>query len=540
MSKSLDGVLTKKANQQETYTEKQIEQLVKCMDPDNGYLYFAKNFAYIQHPVRGKLLFEPYEYQERLMASYHNFRFNVNMLPRQTGKALALDTPIPTNSGWTTMGDIKVGDKILGPNGKEASVTFATPVMYNHTCYQVEFDNGEKITADAEHLWNITLRSWNTGVKTWTTQQIKDYIESKNTCVYVEAASPIQLDEIELPIDPYVLGFLLGDGESAAARYTQCVADNKEIVPEILSRGVDISRSYSNGTSVQSENRTIYGLRSKLNENDLLRNKHVPAKYLRASTNQRLELLQGLMDSAGSIDKRSGRCEFYQKNYRLIEQVQDLLSSLGIKNRCDHKVIKGQTYYTIGFATTKYKVFKLTRKSQYQDNCKSHQKNTRHYIKRISATDSVPVRCIQVDTTDHLFLCGKSMIPTHNTTCAAVYLAWFAMFHPDQTILIAAHKYTGAQEIMQRIRYIYELCPDHIRAGVVNYNKGSIEFENGSRVVSSTTTGNTGRGMSISLLYCLDGDTTRVRVRNKKTLEEEDVTLKELYVRLLDPRIVLA
>lgn len=75
------------------------------------------------------------------------------------------------------------------------------------------------------------------------------------------------------------------------------------------------------------------------------------------------------------------------------------------------------------------------------------------------------------------------------------------MFVPDSTILIAAHKYTGSQEIMQRIRYAYELCPDHIRAGVTSYNKGSIDFENGSRIVSATTTENTGRGMSISLLY---------------------------------------
>ena len=97
-----------------------------------------------------------------------------------------------------------------------------------------------------------------------------------------------------------------------------------------------------------------------------------------------------------------------------------------------------------------------------------------------------------------------NMLPRQSgkTTTAAGYLLWYAMFHPDQTILIAAHKYTGAQEIMQRIRYGYELCPDHIRAGVVNYNKGSMEFENGSRIVSATTTGNTGRGMSISLLYC--------------------------------------
>lgn len=87
------------------------------------------------------------------------------------------------------------------------------------------------------------------------------------------------------------------------------------------------------------------------------------------------------------------------------------------------------------------------------------------------------------------------------TTTAAGYLLWYAMFIPDSTILIAAHKYSGAQEIMQRIRYAYESCPDHIRAGVVSYNKGSIEFDNGSRIVAQATTENTGRGMSISLLY---------------------------------------
>lgn len=88
------------------------------------------------------------------------------------------------------------------------------------------------------------------------------------------------------------------------------------------------------------------------------------------------------------------------------------------------------------------------------------------------------------------------------TTTAAGYLVWYAMFVPDSTILIAAHKYTGAQEIMQRIRYAYESVPDHIRCGVVSYNKGSIDFDNGSRIVSATTTETTGRGMSISLLYC--------------------------------------
>jgi hypothetical protein len=105
--------------------------------------------------------------------------------------------------------------------------------------------------------------------------------------------------------------------------------------------------------------------------------------------------------------------------------------------------------------------------------------------------------------TYHNYRYSISLMPrqTGKSTSAAGYLLWYAMFVPDSTILIAAHKYTGSQEIMQRIRFAYELCPNHIRAGVTSYNKGSLEFENGSRIVSATTTENTGRGMSISLLY---------------------------------------
>lgn len=87
------------------------------------------------------------------------------------------------------------------------------------------------------------------------------------------------------------------------------------------------------------------------------------------------------------------------------------------------------------------------------------------------------------------------------TTVAAGYLLWYAMFKSDSTILVCAHKATGASEIMQRIRYAYESCPDHIRAGVTEYNKGSITFDNGSRIVASTTTETTGRGMSLTLVY---------------------------------------
>jgi len=105
--------------------------------------------------------------------------------------------------------------------------------------------------------------------------------------------------------------------------------------------------------------------------------------------------------------------------------------------------------------------------------------------------------------TYHNYRFSISLMPrqTGKSTSAAGYLLWYSMFVTDSTILVASHKYLGAQEIMQRIRYAYELCPNHIRAGATSYNKGSLEFDNGSRIVSQTTTENTGRGMSITLLY---------------------------------------
>lgn len=87
------------------------------------------------------------------------------------------------------------------------------------------------------------------------------------------------------------------------------------------------------------------------------------------------------------------------------------------------------------------------------------------------------------------------------TTVAAGYLLWYAMFIPDSTVLVASNKGKSSAEIMQRVRYAYENTPDHIRAGVTSYNKNSIEFDNGSRIIAETTTETTGRGMSISLVY---------------------------------------
>jgi hypothetical protein len=146
------GGSVKKPQSKNDYTEEQIVELMCCMEDP---LYFMRNFMIAKHPLRGAIPFDPYSYQISLIEAFRKHRFNVVLAGRQLGKALDVETPIPTPNGWTTMGEIKQGDVIYGNDGKPTSVLFATDVMLDRKCYEVVFDNGEIIVADAEHLWEI-------------------------------------------------------------------------------------------------------------------------------------------------------------------------------------------------------------------------------------------------------------------------------------------------------------------------------------------------------------------------------------------------
>ena len=240
------------------------------------------------------------------------------------------------------------------------------------------------------------------------------------------------------------------------------------------------------------------------------------------------------MDVCGTVSD-SGYCTFKHTNKKITEQVRFLLASLGVKTTYSEEVCKFKTNYYLKFGTKEQKLFSLSEKVDLAALSNHFPNNERVYVKSITKAPSVPVRCLQVADKKHLFLVGKTLVPTHNTTCASGYLLWYTMFVPEAQVLIAAHLYAGAQDIMNRYRYAYENLPDFIRAGVYSYNRNTIEFDNGARIQATTTTENTGRGKSLSLIYCLDGDTT-VRIRHKETLVEEDITLAALYQRL-DPDV---
>lgn len=95
MSKILEGNVLKKAHKKEELTQHQIDELRKCAkDKEDGYYYFITNYCYVQHPTKGKVLFDPYHYQKNLLYNYHNYRLSINMLARQLGKCVDYETTI--------------------------------------------------------------------------------------------------------------------------------------------------------------------------------------------------------------------------------------------------------------------------------------------------------------------------------------------------------------------------------------------------------------------------------------------------------------
>lgn len=358
------------------------------------------------------------------------------------GKALALDTPIPTPSGWTMMGELRDGDAVFDDAGKPCKVVMAHPASDDRECYRVEFDDGEVVVASAEHLWQTEMRSatkhgesratkgvpkaewgsWRNGLR--TTAEIAETLRYANgkyqsTNHSVALCGTLDLPDVDLPIEPYALGVWLGDGDSDCARITIGDQDVEATTASLRAAGWKISEKQG------SKRYRITGLQTKLRAAGLLNNKHIPAAYMRASVAQRYALLQGLMDTDGYIST-SGQCEFTQTRRGLSEQVLELSLSLGLKAtlRTGKAKIDGRE---IG---PKYRVTFHPREDQpcFRILRKLERQRARHGRRRLSGDRRivacgriapVPVRCITVDSPSGMFLAGRAMIPTHNSPLAA-------------------------------------------------------------------------------------------------------------------------
>ena len=333
-------------------------------------------------------------------------------------KGLDVNTPILTTNGWKTMGTIQEGDIVYDKEGKETMVLHASKI-HHKPCYRITFNDNTSVIADHEHRWEITFynKQQKPKVKVMTTEEILKFMEEhpKRSNIMnipkVAIAKNVGVEK-ELPIDPYVLGVWLGDGHSACGMVTNMY---DEIFDEVECRGFKVGPDVSGGGAGKAKSRTIYGLSPLLRKNGLLLNKHVPTVYLTASYNQKLDLLRGLMDTDGyynGVRKRYvlSTTKEYQNDFCL-----ELLSSMGIKatsikciKKCNGKSING---FDVSFYIDDYPFLK--RKIDV-DKPKTDKRSFKNIMK-IEPVETVPTRCIEVDSPTHTFLFGKEFTITHNT-----------------------------------------------------------------------------------------------------------------------------
>jgi hypothetical protein len=340
-------------------------------------------------------------------------------------KALALDTPIATPNGWSTMERLAVGDLVFDKGGQPTRVLSKSRRWLTDT-FRVEFSDGSSLVACGDHEWIVERRTKTTkaadrrAVNVEERRTTKELLaagltDSQGARKYrVPMAGALDLPEIELPVAPYTLGAWLGDGGQHDARITGI---DLEVFKEIEGEGYRVAQD------AKIEKRwQIYGLQKSLRLAGLIRNKHIPAQYLRASREQRWALLQGLMDTDGHCDARQGKCEFTTTNAALRDGMRELLHSLGIKHTLMtgeatlYGRVTGPKYRIFFSARSDMPVFRIGRKQdRLRSPGRSHAQFQHRRITAITPIEPVLTQCITVDSPSHTFLAGREMIPTGNS-----------------------------------------------------------------------------------------------------------------------------
>lgn len=321
---------------------------------------------------------------------------------------LALDTPIPTSKGWSTMGEIEGGDYVFDRWGNPVLVTGKSPVHTDRECYKVTFRNGESVITDANHRWKAI--NWANRPKGEVVVSTKQMLEAGLDTGYGPRwrlprgngwGGTVQ----DPDIDPYLLGLWLGDG-STDAGYIHTHEDDMEH----FSRGYEFNTSTGKRRCVRW---LVKGWRATLRKHGFLGNKRIPEWYSLTSESFRRELLAGLIDSDGYVNKSA--VTFVQGKEGLSRDVCLIANSLGIKtslhSRDDIRSRTGKMW-KVQFAP---KISIPTRAPRKVIAGKAKHMEEWPTIVSIEKVDSVPVQCLEVDNDDHLFVFGKSGYLTHNT-----------------------------------------------------------------------------------------------------------------------------
>lgn len=486
-------------------------------------------------------------------------RLVISVSPQQ-GKALDCDTPMLTSAGWSTMGALQVGDQVFHPDGHPTAVIAAHPVRHDRHCYKVTTVDGRTVVVDAEHLWTVRDRAkrgrgrqatpapW----ETLTTEQLlargvlsENGLRPNGTPhrayrFMLPRQHEIVSKPVDLPMDPYVLGAWLGDGDTSGAGFTSAdpeivdhiraaaytvthhsakyrwyisqqetrtaaVAEAKRLAETGMSMreacrrvGLPVSSNIVMPGRIKGQQSAIptdptlwvpqlKSFRAELRDLGVLNNKHVPALYLAAGTEQRLALLQGLLDTDGSIFKtqRSSRVEFTSIKQGLAEDVLYLARSLGWRATINENaaVLNGREVsrrWRVTFTPEAggHEPFRMQRKLTRVQAPQSRGGELHAVsIASIEPVESRPVRCIKVDREDGLFLAGRDLVATHNTSALRWAIVWALLDEPARRVVFASYAVSLARTSGRMVRGLIETHGEHIGLEVSRSHADASDWE---------------------------------------------------------------
>lgn len=391
---------------------------------------------------------------------------------KKNGKELALDTPIPTPEGFTSMGDLQVGDIVFDEMGKPCHVVAKSEVDDKEQAYRITFKDGSSIVAGERHLWNAEYIYGKRKAVQWTTgeiykrttryrQRFSDRPEAqRESLIRIPVCGALQTQEAEVPVDPYLYGYWLGNGSANRPEITVQNCDVDDLIAFIPYQLHNRYPQVCGG----SERLVYFELKKILVPN--FRDKVIRPEYLRASETQRWELLQGLMDSDGCIGDRKAQSVYVSTILQLAESVRELLWSLGIKNAMTttpltkRGVPTGETLYQIRFTTfDDQPTSRLSRKSERSRERVKLTRSCFHYLEDIQPVSRpVKMQCIQVDSPSHQYLAGRSMVPTHNSELAAA-VALYLLYADNEP---SAEVY-GAAADRQQASIVFDVANQMVR-----------------------------------------------------------------------------
>lgn len=425
------------------------------------------------------------------------------------GKAQPLTARILTPEGWTFMGDINVGDTVMRRNGQTTRVSGVFP-QGERMVYRITFSDNTTAECCEEHLWAVQTTNHRKRGGPFQVKELQEIAKELtwgtkgNAKWYIPMASPIQFPERDLPIHPYLLGLLLGDGDISKHCVQMSTADQEILdrIAAILPEEMQLAKAPGEydyrimAPRTLVENTKAFGVKfasnkltTALRELDLMgtnsTTKFIPEPYLFGSVDQRLEILRGLMDTDGSVC--GGHLEYSTVSSELASGVQELIQSLGGTARVTVKRTSW-TYLGEKKVGTAYRVsislpgeimpFHLGRKKAGVGNRPKYPPS--RAIKKVEPIGVEPVQCIRVEAEDHLYITDGYVV-THNTVQSMIACN---ERDPDGRILVACPaiaKVNWKREIAKFIgedaearTQIIKTGKDTIKPGmrwlIVNYN----------------------------------------------------------------------